>query len=628
MSQSRNQYIEFMPGDKYPTAEKRITYDLNELDTAGYVIKNDEVIIDIDDLSRDVIDELIRRFEIDTEIRYTERGVHLYFKKPKGFRQKSSGIIPLGFEVEYKTKKNHWIKVKDKGVEREVLNRGKRQMLPEIFRSSSQYHELLGLSDGDQRNSALYKHKFAIISFPERHKILSFINEFIFDEPLSEKEFETVTRDEVSKDDSRFELEIARLIIRELGITLYNKEYYIRDDKGNYDRIETDDLKRIIAIYADDVHSKVVEEIYKQIGLHCKVVTDDGKAFPIKFKNGFLLDGKFHDFNPSTFTPYHIDINYFEDAKPVEVVDEYLNFISHEDENFRKYIEEIIGYCFNTKPTFNQFFSKFFILYGTGSNGKGTFLRIVERIMGSRNCSFLSHAQLGNRFGLDNMIGRLVNISDDIPDKPFNDSILKMVKNISSSDPIQIDKKNSQPLRELVLTTTLIMSSNHIIKSFEKGESYKRRVVWLPIDRKPEKPDRHLIDKLTTPDALEYWISLAIKGYFRLYQNEKFTESVIIDKFNELYHHDNNNTLEFCAQLPTGEIVGRKQCEIKEKYEDWCFENDYNPLSKKVLKTTLEDCGFEFVKIGKKRLWRQADTGIRYDPFTGKLIKEENYIIA
>lgn len=617
-------YIEFVEGQKYPTAEKRISYDLNEMNSAGYVIKSDEIIIDIDDLPKPVIDEFLRQFNIQTETRITERGVHLYFKKPRGFKAPTDGVIPLGFRVEYKIKsRDHWITVKLNNQEREVLNKGLRADLPEILKSSNRFKVLLGLADGDGRNKALHALKFSLSGYPDQHKILAFVNDYIFEDPLPTKEFELVTRDEKYTESQCQEVELAKLIIAERGIVRYNKEFYSKDDKGNYSRTDSDALKRIVVDYTDGVHSKIIEEVFKQIGFYCEMIEDNQKVFPIKFENGFLLDGKFYDFELTSFTPYHVDIKYLEDAQPIKAVDDYLDFISHDDPEYRKNIEEIIGYCFNTKPEFSRFFSKFFLLYGSGSNGKGTFLRVIEKIVGAQNCSFLSHTQLAEHFGLDNMIGKLVNIGDDIPDKPFNDSIMKMVKNISSADPIQIDRKNAQPLKEVVLTTTLLFSSNHKIKSFEKGESFRRRIVWLPVDRKPDKADPHLLEKLTSHKALEYWVSLAIKGYLRLCENEQFTPSEFIKTFNENYHKENNNTLEFCSQLPTAWIVGQKQCDLREKYENWCSENEYKPLSMKVLKSTLEDCGFTFAKSGGKRLWKQTKPGVRYDPFTKERIPDK-----
>ena len=48
---------------------------------------------------------MISLFNIKTQIVWTTRGAHFYFKKPKGFKG-SKKVCPLGFEVEYKHDKN------------------------------------------------------------------------------------------------------------------------------------------------------------------------------------------------------------------------------------------------------------------------------------------------------------------------------------------------------------------------------------------------------------------------------------------------------------------------------------------------------------------------------------------
>ena len=90
-----------------------------------------------------------------------------------------------------------------------------------------------------------------------------------------------------------------------------------------------------------------------------------------------------------------------------------------------------------------------------------------------------------------------------------------------------------------------LFTSNHIIKSFEKSDAYKRRVDWLPIFGKPKDPDPMFISKVTTPEALEYWIKLAVDGYFRLYEQKGFTYTSIIDEYNKKYHEENNNTITY-----------------------------------------------------------------------------------
>ena len=45
---------------------------------------------------------------------------------------------------------------------------------------------------------------------------------------------------------------------------------------------------------------------------------------------------------------------------------------------------------------------------------------------------------------------------------------------------------------------------------------------------KADPKRQKFIEKLTTPDALKYWIRMIVEGYQRLYKNEGFTESPII----------------------------------------------------------------------------------------------------
>ena len=66
---------------------------------------------------------------------------------------------------------------------------------------------------------------------------------------------------------------------------------------------------------------------------------------------------------------------------------------------------------------------------------------------------------------------------------------------------------------------------------------------------KPTKKDRNFIEKVTTPEALKYWMKLIVEAYMRLYQNEEFTESEIVNDFNAKYHEMNNNCIEFLARF-------------------------------------------------------------------------------
>ena len=110
---------------------------------------------------------------------------------------------------------------------------------------------------------------------------------------------------------------------------------------------------------------------------------------------------------------------------------------------------------------------------------------------------------------------KLVNLGDDIEGETIDNNQMKILKNISTCDYVATRNLFEQS-KDIELTLSLIFTSNHILKSFEKGESYKRRVDWCPIYTKPERKDKRFIEKITTNAALEYWIKLIVDGLFEI----------------------------------------------------------------------------------------------------------------
>ena len=159
---------------------------------------------------------------------------------------------------------------------------------------------------------------------------------------------------------------------------------------------------------------------------------------------------------------------------------------------------------------------------------------------------------------------------------------MKILKNISTCDYIST-RELYKGAENLYFTGSLIFTSNHIIKSWEKGESYKRRVMWLPMYTKVTKKDPLFITKLTTEDAIKYWMTLIVQGYKRLYQNGKFTISDKVEKFNEQYHRENNPPLDFIEGMTADDFDKIPIKDVYDQYQDWCEDNavkfNKNPLA-------------------------------------------------
>lgn len=571
-------YKEFIDGEKYPRKHAEIADSHETFPSCGWIIKEEEVIVDIDTLPKKKIEKLISLFNIQTQTVWTTRGAHFYFKKPQGFRG-SKQVCPLGFEVEFKHKKNtEAVTVKQLGELRIIENEGIREELPEIFFTRRKLNSLFGMDEGEGRNQALFQHRMKIADLDQWQSILRFVNNHVFAEPLPEEEFQQISRDVKPEAKKNSEPEIADFVLSKYKTVSYHGKLYWYDH--NQYIHEEDLLKRLVFNEVGLQKTRYVDEVIKQMKYRAPIVAAD-KIFDIKLTNGILREGNFYEVDFKDFTPYSIDIPYDPDTQPVRVVDDYINHLTNNEPEYRLRLLEILAHPLIVNKKFKRLLAKFFIWVGDGGNGKGTLLLIIREILGQKNCSGLSIKQMVDERYFGTLQGKLVNLGDDIQDSAIDNEQMKILKNISTCDYVAT-RNLFEMSKEIELTLSLIFTSNHVLKSFEKGESYKRRVDWLPMYGKPTKKDIHFIDKLTTPEALQYWIKLIVEGYFRIYENKGFTESPIVKEFNDKYHLMNNNVIEYLQDYPQEHFIGKHSPEAYGEYEVWAEENGLNVLGKKL----------------------------------------------
>jgi putative DNA primase/helicase len=576
-------YIEYVNSKKYPKKNAEIADSPEVFKDAGYLLTENDLIVDVDNVEKEVIEKLISLFNIKTQIVWTTRGAHFYFKKPQGFKGNKK-VCPLGFEVEYKhTKNTSSIVVKQNGKLRVIENENIREDLPDIFYSRKRLESLIGLDENDGRNNALFAHRMKIHDLKEWQSILRFINNHIFASALPEDEFQTISRDVKIEAKTNTEPEVADYILTKYkAVSFLGKLYWYEDNQYFQDE---DRLKRLVFNEVGLQKTKYVDEIIKQMRYRAPLV-DQSKIFDIKLQNGILRNGEFIEIDYQEFTPFTIDLPYYEDAEPVEAVDEYINHLTANDQDYRSRLLEILAHPLILDKNFKRMLAKFFIFIGDGGNGKGTLLLIIRHILGVKNCSALSIKNMVDERYFTTMQNKLVNLGDDLESEVINNEQMKILKNISTCDYVSTRNLFEQS-KDIELTISLIFTSNHILKSFEKGESYRRRVDWLPIYSKPKKKDKNFIAKITTPEALQYWMKLIVDGYKRLYKNESFTESKIVIEFNEKYHDMNNNITEFLRDFKQAYFLGKRSPEVYAEYEIWAEESGLNVLGKKLFQETM-----------------------------------------
>ena len=611
-------FIEYVPGEKHAGKNAAISETMDSFTDCGLLLVEDDVVIDIDHLPKESIKAMIKEFGIETRTVWTDRGAHLWFKKPSWYGKRKDGVCRLGFEIEQHTKTSnpYGMTVKKNGVARQIDNFEKQAYLPAIFKvdPKTKYEDLTGYQEGEGRNKALFNHRMTLQrnGAPDVEKICHFINHYVFTEPLSESEIESILRDMVANDSENKQSNIATMIINDCSTVLYSGQVwwwkineYVTDDD------DSDLIRRVYEVCEGEL-TRFVEEVIKQIKFRSPKIPKN-TVFPIRFRNGIVRGGEFLEMqNYRDFTPYFIDIEYKPDAPPVPDVDEYIDNLTNKDPDYRSLLMEVIGYVMITDPERIRSLGKFFMFRGDGANGKGTLLEIMRRIYNDKNCTNMSIKQLTDPRYNVTMIGKLANLGDDIEAEAINNDQLKILKNISTADAVTT-RHLYREAEMAVFTAKLYFTTNSDIRSFEKGYAYKRRIVWLPMFNKIETPDPTFITRMTTQNALEYWIRLIVEGYKRLYANRKWTKCEVVSEYNSRYHESNNPCYLFAKDLnPDIEILDKTVSEMKELFFKWDTED--NKWNAKLFKEAVWDLYKIGIGRGKisgevRRIFmKQADT--------------------
>ena len=582
-------YVEFVKGMKFPTRNPEYSDFLDSFEDAGHVIEDDEVIVDIDNFSHEFCRQLIDYFGITTKTIWTDRGVHLYFNKTNSKLGKKNGICALGIPIELKNKTNKYITVKRNGVARKVDNDDIKMDFPEMFAIKT-YDNLSDLDEGDGRNNALFKHwkKLLKSTVENKEEIVKFISEHVFPTALPLKEVDNILKndssDEKITNDEQQQVDAIN-IINKYKCVKYQATLFFKNG-DNYSN-DIDDFNYLLSNYVLGNKSAVyIENVKKLIMMKTRTIHQDDMF--IQFKNGILKNGEFIELITDEFTPYKINVNYNPSAAVVPVVDEYLHNLCNKEEEYIMHVLEAIATSFILDVELKRHLSKFWMFYGDGGNGKGTLLTIIRKILDDDNCSSLDLFDLKDDRKITSTVGKLANLGDDVSaKKAMDDETTKRLKNITSADSIEFRPLYSHP-RKAIIAPTLIFTTNKIIKTWEKGNSIKRRIIWCPMLYKPKTKDPKFISKLTTPAALEYWIKLIVDAYVRLYKNKQYTESKTINDFTESYHSENDPLEEFVSELNVFEdIIDKTLEDFRDLYLTFIDDDDYKKFPRNRLKEAI-----------------------------------------
>jgi putative DNA primase/helicase len=120
-------------------------------------------------------------------------------------------------------------------------------------------------------------------------------------------------------------------------------------------------------------------------------------------------------------------------------------------------LQEIIGYIVSGETRLE----KLFFLFGPGRSGKGTIVKVLERLLGEENATSFSFRQLTDQHGREGFIGKSVlTIQDAHIDHGHHAGAVEVLKTISGNDRISIPRKYKSAWVGTLPGRILIVSNN------------------------------------------------------------------------------------------------------------------------------------------------------------------------
>lgn len=232
---------------------------------------------------------------------------------------------------------------------------------------------------------------------------------------------------------------------------------------------------------------------------------------------------------------------------------------------------------------------KAILLYGNGSNGKGTFQALIENIVGLQNCANLKINQFGERFALSQLIGKTVVIGDDLGAGIYIDDS-GAFNSVITNDAVLIEFKGQQ-MFSARLYCTVIQSTNEMPKMRNRSDGTYRRLIIVPFNAKFQGDGDNWKIKdeyINRDDVKEWFLQEALKLKF-----DKFIEPDISKDLLEQYKQENDPVADFKANV-FDELVASGMSRIPtgmlyEIFCNYCEQQNYKKWSQKSFNKQLKE---------------------------------------
>lgn len=560
------------------------------------VMAEDSILVDIDDMEQsNLLLDICDKEGIRCKVLQSRSGMHFLFKNTKikncpNRTKLACGLtadIKAGFKSSYEVLK---IDGKERTVLYDILEGEEYQDIPKWLFPIKCTTEFLDMDAGSGRNQALFNYILTLqsndFSVEEARETIRIINQYILKEPLSDSELEVILRDDAFKKPVFFKGN--NFLFDKFATYIKNNNHIIRINgqlhlfKDGVYVPGQEEIEAVMIKHISSLSNAKRSEVLKYLNLLLLENTEMAAPNMIAFRNGIydLETDSLKPFSPDIVITNRIPWDYNPTAYS-ELADKTLDKIACHDAEIRTILEECIGSCFYRSNTLGG--GKAFILTGEGSNGKSTFIAMIQHLLNEENITALDLKELDQKFQNAALFGKLANLGDDISDEFIVNA--SFFKKLVTGERVQVQNKGEKPF-EFNNYAKFLFSANNIPRIKDKTGAVLRRLLIVPFGAEFSKNDpdydSSIKYKLQEPEVMEYLIVLGVKALKNIIEKQGFTESARVQGQLKEYEEANNPIIGFFDEMQIEEfqIENEQSDKVYKRYKEYCLANNFNPMSK------------------------------------------------
>lgn len=302
----------------------------------------------------------------------------------------------------------------------------------------------------------------------------------------------------------------------------------------------------------------------------------------IAFKNGVLdiRTMKIRDFTDDDVIPNIIPHEWKPETECPAVDNTLIKMACYESDVIES-LMEVIGVCMYRSAEFTQSA----ILLGEGSNGKSTYIRMLQALLGRQNISSLDMAMLGKQFHTGQLAGKLANLGDDISNEFQRGDLLSVFKKIVDGNRVYADVKGVEGF-EFESYATLVFSANEFPRLADYTDGMLRRIFPIEFNARFSKTDAdydpRISRKITTEQACQRMAVLGVAGLHQVIDNNGFTPNAASSKRVGEIQAENDNVLSWSIEngWNADTLDGCVGMTKYSEYKQWCIDCGLQAVSR------------------------------------------------